>query len=212
MLMSAWKTQHDLLDEWLLKRSEYMTILLEKEALPLGLWSCKCNSGYEARYVCTSCHGGTSYCQMCTVALHRKTPFHKIKRWNDAFLEDVTLSELGLVTYLNHHGTPCPTASSILPLTAIHLNGIHAILISYCQCQGSPTVDLQLFGSNLFPASTFCLKTTFTFKVLQNFRHHHLQGKISAYTYVQSLYRLTGDENLTETPVCIRVYQSSNVS
>lgn len=211
--MSAWKTQHDLLDEWLIKRSEYMTILLEKEALPGGLRSCECNSGHETCYVCTSCHGGTSYCQICAVALHSKTPFHKIKKWNGAFLEDVTLSELGLVTHLNHHGAPCPTshAPSILPLTAIHLDGIHAILVSYCQCQGAPTVDLQLFGSNLFPASTFSPKTAFTFEVLQNFRHHHLQGKISAYTYIQCLYRLTGDENLTETPVCIRIYRSSNV-
>jgi len=190
-----------------------MTILLEKEALPGGLRSCECNSGHETCYVCTSCHGGTSYCQICAVALHSKTPFHKIKKWNGAFLEDVTLSELGLVTHLNHHGAPCPTshAPSILPLTAIHLDGIHAILVSYCQCQGAPTVDLQLFGSNLFPASTFSPKTAFTFEVLQNFRHHHLQGKISAYTYIQCLYRLTGDENLTETPVCIRIYRSSNV-
>lgn len=138
--------------------------------------------------------------------MHRRNPLHRIKKWTNNFLEDASLSQLGLITYLGHNGAICPISTNPLSITVIHIDGSHKISVSFCQCHSATSPDLQLLESKLFPASTYSPRTVFTFEVLKAFSHLSFEGKISAYTYVQSLYRLTGSEILSEIPVCINSF------
>jgi hypothetical protein len=116
-------------------------------------------------------------------------------------MEEISLLKLGLVTSFGHNGDPCPTATLTYPLDVLHIDGFHRITIGYCACSPSLPLHLQLFDGKLFPASIDHPKTAFTFELLRHYQIHHLEGKGSAYTYIQSLYRLTNDEGLSDIPV-----------
>lgn len=180
-----------------------MSILLSHEALPSHSESCRCGSGAPAIYVCGNCHGVSSHCRECILSSHHRMPLHRIKRWNGKFMEEVSLSKLGLVTSFGHNGDPCPTATLTHPLDVLHIDGFHKITIGYCACSSSLPYHLQLFDGKLFPASIDQPKTVFTFELLCHYQIHHLEGKGSAYTYIQSLYRLTNDEGLSDIPVSV---------
>ncbi|KIM20488.1 hypothetical protein M408DRAFT_81941 [Serendipita vermifera MAFF 305830] len=60
-------------------------------------------------------------------------------------------------------------------------------------------MDIQLFNEKLFSASTHLPKTAFSFAVLERFQYLNLEGKGSAYTFMNTLSRLTDDTG------CIRV-------
>jgi hypothetical protein len=46
-------------------------------------------------------------------------------------------------------------------------------------------------------------KSAFTFEMLRQYHIHHLNGKTSAYNYIQALSRLTDDEGLVNIPVSL---------
>lgn len=178
-----------------------MSVLLRHEAPPHRDDFCNCGSGEKAHYLCNNCHGAGSYCAQCILNRHRNIPLHRIKKWNGLFLENVSLKSLGLVTYFGHGGSACPKAEGASTLSILHIDGFHFILASFCRCSSAWTHDLQLFDGKLFSASLLLPKSAFTFELLDHFRINHLEGKISAYTYVQSLYRLTDDEGALDLPV-----------
>jgi hypothetical protein len=195
------QTQHDFLAEWMEYQEEYLSVLLSHEAPPLRLQSCHCRSGASAIFACSSCHGTSSHCGPCIISLHHWMPLHRIKKWNGSFMEEVSLSQLGLITFFGHGGALCPMVTQICMLTILHIDGFHNISVGYCGCGSSLPPHLQLFDGKLFSASIGTPKTAFTFELLRQYQIHHLEGKGSAYSYIRALYRLTNDEGLSEIPV-----------
>lgn len=187
--------------DWLARQELYMEALLDQEAPPYIESLCCCGSGRPAYYICRNCHGNTSYCICCILEQHRQLPFHRIKGWNGSFLEDISLASQGLVTHFGHGGFACPSASTVSTLVTVHIDGFHHISVSFCQCESAEAQDIQLFRFKLFPASIHSPKSAFTFDVLEQYRLHHLEGKVSAYIYIQSLSRLTDDEGSPDLPV-----------
>jgi CxC2 like cysteine cluster associated with KDZ transposases len=116
-------------------------------------------------------------------------------------MEEISLSKLGLVTFFGHGGEICPMVTQTYTLTILHIDGFHNISVGYCGCASALPPHLQLFDGRLFPASIDNPKTAFSFELLRQYQIHHLEGKGSAYSYIQSLYRLTNDEGLVEIPV-----------
>lgn len=102
-------------------------------------------------------------------------------------------------TYLNVPGTG--TTAGIDPALAaathgayvrvVHTNGLHHIAMVSCQCHGKDVLPLDLFASQLLPASLNRIKTLFTAQVLDSFRLCNLELKASAYQYYHLLRRLT---------------------
>lgn len=196
------QTQHSMMADWMSRQDQYLSILLEQEAYPRSSDLCTCGSLQAASYMCISCHGNIPYCAECTVRQHQFNPLHRIKKWNGFYFEDISLADLGLVTYLGHSGEACTHSTTPTPLLVVHTDGFHRISTSFCECPFATTFDLQLFHSRLFSATVYSPKTVFTFEVMEQYRIHHLEGKVSAYSYTQSLYRLTDDEGSEEIPVC----------
>jgi hypothetical protein len=118
-------------------------------------------------------------------------------------MEEAALAKLGLIVYFGHGGSACPMATTTHTLSALHIDGFHALSIAFCACESSPPPHLQLFDNKLFSASIDSPKTVFTFELLRQFRIHHLESKESAYSYIHSLYRLTNDEGSPQIPVRI---------
>jgi len=121
--------------------------------------------------------------------------------WNGKYMEEVSLSNLGLVTSLGHGGHVCPVATRTQELTVLHIDGFHTFVVAYCGCDPLLPHHLQLFDSKLFSASIDQPRSAFTFELLRQYQIHHLEGKGSAYTYIQSLYRLTNDKGFGELMV-----------
>ncbi|PVF91605.1 hypothetical protein CPB86DRAFT_303151 [Serendipita vermifera] len=188
------KTQYDQLEEWVRYAGEYLECLLSLEAITKIL-PCMCASGELALYKCTTCIIPAYSCQACMVTRHQYDPFHRILKWNGHYFEAVALHALGITLPIRHpDGSPCPHERSQGMLTVVHINGFHEIEVRGCDCVGSPSFSTQLFLSQLFGASITSPKTAFTFECLDSFRLLHLEGKISTYTYMQTLTRMTTDE------------------
>jgi hypothetical protein len=73
----------------------------------------------------------------------------------------------------------------------VHTNGLHHITIVRCTCHGDDVLPLDLFASQLLPASLIRIQTIFTAQVLDLFRLSNLELKASAYQFYQLLRRLT---------------------
>ncbi|KIK76031.1 hypothetical protein PAXRUDRAFT_84055, partial [Paxillus rubicundulus Ve08.2h10] len=63
----------------------------------------------------------------------------------------------------------------------------------YCNCPGSPDPHIQLLGAGLFPASTACPSTVFTFKVLDDFVRVNVECGTAAMNYFSKLKRITSN-------------------
>lgn len=201
------KTQQDFVNEWREHESTYLSILLDHETLPFGPCLCACGSGHTAEFVCDNCCGKASHCKQCILATHSRMPLHRIRKWNGNFLEVTSLSSLGLSISFGHGGNACPVARATHTLAAFHIDGFHTISVVFCHCESSPAPHFQLFNNKLFPASFDNPKTVFTFELLRQFRIHHLEGKGSAYSYINSLYRLTNDAGSLENPGRVREFR-----
>jgi hypothetical protein len=141
------------------------------------------------------------------VTKHENDPFHRILKWNGYYFEGVTLSALGITLPIRHpDGSRCPGKGIRSMLTVIHINGFHNIEVQYCTCLGSPPFSAQLFLSQLFSASLTLPKTLFTFECLESFRLLTLEGKLSAYAYMQTLVRITTDEYVGAWNIKVSTY------
>ncbi|KAG2129666.1 uncharacterized protein EDB93DRAFT_1243406 [Suillus bovinus] len=76
-------------------------------------------------------------------------------------------------------------------ITIVDKYGVHSLSISYCQCPGALSWDMQLFQAGLFPASFTRPKTAFTFSVLDDFLLDNLECGTSAMNYYSKIQRLT---------------------
>lgn len=184
------------MSEWFTKAGDYIAALLDFEDVGNMLSCGLCNQPNQHLFRCSTCLGKSNYCQRCTVHLHRGLPFHRVARWDQQMgcFTSTSLGYLGAQLNLcKSFQYACPNPGLTSNLTVVHTNGFHDLPVQFCGCLHSPTPDLQLFGFRLFPATVNLPQTAFSFEVLEQFRYHHLVGKISAYTFMDALSRLTDD-------------------
>jgi len=184
-----------------------MDVLLDFEAVGIGLVCVNCRTKGLSLYRCLTCLGKFDYCQQCIVFLHRRMPFHRIALWdpsNGSFLRHSTLGSLGLTLSFGHddYSSLCLHPSTPSNLTVIHTNGFHDVPVRYCNCPGSASPDLQIFGWRLFPSTVHSPQTAFSFDMLEQYRFHYLEGKTSAHTFMNALARLTDDTGHIKVEVC----------
>jgi hypothetical protein len=186
-----------MLNDWLAKEDAYMDAFLDFEDIGKAILCGHCNEAMHPLFHCKTCIGNANYCQDCIVRTHEGTPFHRIAAWDETTgcFQDVSLAGIGLVLKLGHTApyNICPNLGSPLGITTVHTNGLHSITVQPCYCSCAKSLDLQLFDMGLFSASVQAPQTAFSFAVLEQFRYYHLEGKGSAYTFMNALYRLTDD-------------------
>lgn len=127
------------------------------------------------------------------------------KQWTGEYWKHSGLHKLGLTMQLGHNGGPCPHPQPFeRPLVVVHVNGIHMVNVSYCDCHTQPGgyyLGTQLIRSCWFPATMVLTRTAFTFEVLENFHYLTLQGKATAWDFYQALVHRTDNTGLFEPRV-----------
>jgi CxC2 like cysteine cluster associated with KDZ transposases len=127
--------------------------------------------------------------------------------WNGLFFQRTTLRDLGLRVQLGHaYGRSCPSrfpANS--NFRVIHSNGIHQVAIDQCRCYDVP-LNKQLLRIGWWPATPLEPRTAATFEVLKHFHILNLQGKVTGYSFYQTLEYQTDNTGLQPPPVCPLIY------
>ncbi|KAF8995278.1 hypothetical protein BDZ89DRAFT_1149693 [Hymenopellis radicata] len=82
---------------------------------------------------CETC-GEFLECKGCCLARHVNTPLHIVKRWNGEFWDRMTLSSMGYVYQLGHHGAACVHPGAQRRMTVIYVNGVHELTLRSCGC------------------------------------------------------------------------------
>ncbi|KAJ3569745.1 hypothetical protein NP233_g4852 [Leucocoprinus birnbaumii] len=148
-----------------------------------------------ANYRCRECFVPEVLCAKCIAQAHINSPFHHIEKWNGSFFERASLSDLGFVIHLGHHGAPCPVNSrSPNQFVIVHTNGIHKCHISYCACNplsNKGDHHIQLICHQLFAPTIDRPETAFTFAVLKHYHRHSLCSKVTLYDYCNALRKDT---------------------
>jgi hypothetical protein len=187
-----------------------MAALLDFEHVGTTLTCGRCSQGDRSLFRCSTCLGKGNYCQYCMVDIHRAMPLHRIVFWDMSVgcFRDTTLGSLGLTLTLGHgsYSFECPQPSPPCNLTVVHTNGLHDLSVRFCNCTQSSTPDIQLFQYRLFSSTVKVPQTAFSFEVLEQFRLHHLEGKGSAHTFMNALYRLTEDMGCLKVEVCFSFF------
>ncbi|KAG1830726.1 hypothetical protein DFJ58DRAFT_671542 [Suillus subalutaceus] len=85
----------------------------------------------------------------------------------------------------------------------MHSTGVFIHNVQWCHCPESSVHQqhLHLLKAQLFPASTTCPRTAFTFEVLDHFLIDALECKTSAMSFFQKLCRLTNNAFPDSVPV-----------
>lgn len=164
---------------------------------------CKCHNAVGV-YRCMDCWFPPILCDSCIKDSHVGNPFHRIQKWNGLYFDRTTLSKLGQVIGLGHHGALCPNRlqdSKGRAITVVHVNSIHQVLIKFCHCVNAPAEYNQLAKASLFPATVERPATAFTFHVLKEFHNLSLTSKIPAYDFINALVNMTNNAFPSEVPV-----------
>ncbi|KAI0054994.1 hypothetical protein BV25DRAFT_1922198 [Artomyces pyxidatus] len=132
---------------------------------------------------------------------HRRTPLHRVERWNGEYFEPVSLRDLGLRIQLGHlPGRACkfpePGARDFV---AIDVNGIHSVALDFCGCS-QVEHRIQLLRAAWWPATPIDPQTAATFAALDLFQRLNLQGKLNVYDYWNSLVLKTDNTGLKHIP------------
>ncbi|KAG6819306.1 hypothetical protein H0H93_013169 [Arthromyces matolae] len=127
--------------------------------------------------------------------------------WNGRFFTSSSLKAIGLCLQLGHPPEDtCPNPVSVDDFVILHVNGVHSVLVQFCDCSTSLERPIQLLRSRLFPASTIYPQTAATFELLKLFQLLSFMSKISAVEFYQTLVRLTDNTGLVDIPDRYRVF------
>lgn len=124
------------------------------------------------------------------------------KVWTGAFFERTTLKAMGLRIQLGHApGSRCLNPKKTNErddFTVIHTNGIHAVSVDFCGCEGTgrKSRPIQLMRAGWYPATGLQPKTAATFHCLEMFHLLSFESKCSAYEYYKSLARATDNTGM----------------
>ncbi|KIK74754.1 hypothetical protein PAXRUDRAFT_69867, partial [Paxillus rubicundulus Ve08.2h10] len=192
---------NEFLREWQDNKELYLDILLQLEGPPEP-WK-------------------PLFCTSCCRDDHRTHPFHWVEQWTGTHFQESSLRLAGFILHLRHDGGVCPSGVREVPqevpnkewepsqpgarpphlrvpdtpgyLVVVNTSGVHYCNLACCNCPGSPDPHLQLLGAGLFPASTACMSTVFTFKVLDNFIQDNVECGTAAMNYFSKLKRITSN-------------------
>ena len=103
------QSQNDYIFEWLPRKGEYLSELLQAEGRPANPTCLICRQ-QEGIWKCLDCLGRPTHCRTCSIQVHSLLPFHRVERWNGAFFKPAWLWQAGLIIHLGHSGVPCPNA------------------------------------------------------------------------------------------------------
>ena len=168
---------------------------------------------------CKDCFGGDLTCAACCVRNHGHNLLHivevctftffstlnlfiyTVQRWTGAHFERTTLNELSLCIQLGHSPdsqcfNPKPAVRNF---TVIHTNGLHRIVLDFCECDHSAEAGSQveqLLRAQWYPATYLSPGTCSTFAVLDLFSMMNLQGKIAGFDFYEALDNLTDNTGL----------------
>lgn len=201
------------IDEFEKEFDHIVQLLLRHHAHPLVGDPCDCEpkdgTKNKRNTMCRDCFQYTPSCEACFIRQHHHLPFHWAHVWDfelGFFLKkDISTLSIPFALHLNHGGATCPRPLGSIDNKFIVMssNGVHATLIRFCDCVGSPSKVEQLCGARLFPATTQSPTTAFTFEVLKSFHIHSLQSKSSAYDFVGAIQRLAENVFTHDIPVSI---------
>jgi hypothetical protein len=172
-------------------------------------------------YRCRDCDFDELCCQECIVAIHLRTPLHRVEvstdtygqgsrflllvqHWQSDHFVKIALKDLGLRIQLGHpSGESCD-----LPLPAkgdsfliIDTNGIHEVGLDFCSCERATNILSQLLRYKLFPATIHNPQTAATFRVLKRFHILSFESKCSTHEFYRSLARETDNTGLLHVRV-----------
>lgn len=216
---SPQKSANERLDEAKNHIPSILHRLLEKEAHPNIPGKCQNCLQRPALYRCRDCSEPPVLCRQCICQTHSNCPYHWVEEWiqpdptvSKCCFKKRDLSELGFVFYLGHQGRRCEQVSSgppdIYTLVVTHTNGIHNVLVEYCQCS-SPRRLLpqdQLVLAGLIPASFQKLQSAFTVDVLEDAHEDILVSRKSPYDYMRKLRRRTNNSAAHHVTVCVATH------
>jgi hypothetical protein len=213
------KSQNDFLREWIRRRTDFLNMLLELEALP-GDGKCdNCRTGV-GEYRCSDCLGGLVHCHKCFMERHKLLAFHRIERWNGKFFDRTSLYKQGYIIHLGHRGQICrgnididewvedddvlggvdldqdhhlESAPPDGVLDIVHTTGLFRHRVRWCGCRDAPDKAMQLFQMQLFPASLQRPSTAFSFDSLDHFYMDAMECKTAAASFVSKICRLTNN-------------------
>lgn len=92
--------------------------------------------------------------------------------------------------------------------TVIHTNGVHSVVLAYCDCPGHHAAGewrQQLMRRRWFPATHIDPRTAATFQVLNTFHVLTLQGKVTTYDFYAGLEKLTNNAGLGTNKVGLKI-------
>ena len=129
--------------------------------------------------------------------------------WDGSYFVRTSLKALGLQIQLGHCGTPCPNPHpGPSSFVVIHINGLHFVNVSFCNCALAPHPREQLLHHEWFPATVHKPHTCATFQVLRHFHLQSLQSKISTIHFYNALERETDNTGLQPPPVRVHILVS----
>jgi hypothetical protein len=82
-----------------------------------------------------------------------------------------------------------------------HVNGVHELLVTFCECHGCVARWEQLLSNRIVPATMDAPQTGFTIQLLKLSHLIALNAHSSAYSLAQALRRLTSDPMVHKVPV-----------
>lgn len=115
-----------------------------------------------------------------------------------------SFKDLGLCVQLGHPpATPCHTsAAGRDDFVVINTNSIHHVQVDWCRCHG---IDhcIQLLRIGWWPSTPLQPQSCATMEMLQQFQLLNLQGKLTGFSYYQSLDYMSDNTGLYPLPVSI---------
>lgn len=147
-------------------------------------------------------------CHTCFLDVHVSHPLHRVERFDGVSFEKTTLQQLGMVIQLGHAPGNICSSPAISPTSTviIHMDGIHPITITFCNCNQmhvagdriQQALCVELYPATLVDPATFC-----TFHVLEVFHVLMLQSKINAYDFYLSMEKITNNSRLAKHSVSL---------
>ncbi|KAG8745337.1 hypothetical protein FRC11_013123 [Ceratobasidium sp. 423] len=115
------------------------------------------------------------------------------KTWDGTSWTNDNLSRegLGLLLYLGHAGSPCPSNEKAWDLHVGDLNGFKTIKVRYCTCDRAIHRRQQLLQVGLFPCSHLRPKSAMTLPLLEMYDLLTTVGRTSGHKYYLVLEEFT---------------------
>lgn len=114
-ILISLQTQSDYLQDWVTRRDDHLQALFEEEA-PFtednGTNMCGLCRSERGLWRCDECNIGSIICSACCTKAHKRSCFHRVKKWNGHFFQPTPLWTLGIRVHLGHGGEPCPARMS----------------------------------------------------------------------------------------------------